>query len=135
PQDAVAYLRRAYCYYQMGELERAIADCTTAINIDGDYEGAYVHRAICSSTTGQFGSAIADWSEAMRLDPSNAQSIYGRGMCYRQSGENLLAIEDFNEAIRLAPRALYYQSRALAYRNLGRIDEALRDERTAIEFG
>ncbi len=61
------YSNRAYSYLNTGELDKAIADYSKAIELDSSYALAYYNRGIAYYNTGQSDLAIADFNKAIQL--------------------------------------------------------------------
>jgi Zn-dependent protease len=68
---AVVYLFRGLAYRAKGDLKRAIADLSQAIELSPTASN-YGARAGAERTAGSYRAAIADYSEALRLDPQYA---------------------------------------------------------------
>lgn len=106
-----------------GEYESAIEKLSKAIRLDPLYAPAYSTRGSAYLHTGQSQAAIQDYDEAIRLAPENPNlfdDYYNRASVYQTIGQYQQAIQDFTQAIRLNPvQAYLYESRALAYDELG----------------
>ena len=106
-----------------GEYESAIEKLSEAIRLNPLYAPAYSTRGSAYRHTGQSQAAIQDYDEAIRLAPENPNlfdDYYNRASVYQTIGQYQQAIQDFTQAIRLNPLQAYlYESRALAYDELG----------------
>jgi tetratricopeptide (TPR) repeat protein len=69
---ADAYNKREEIYHRKGKLDKAVADCSEAIEINPKYSTAYVNRGSAYSSKGQYTEAIADFNMAIRMNPSDA---------------------------------------------------------------
>ena len=67
PNNGDAYSNRGVGYLEMGEYDRAIADCTEAIRLDPRAADFYFNRAKAYIAKGEQAEAKADWAEAKRL--------------------------------------------------------------------
>jgi tetratricopeptide (TPR) repeat protein len=67
PNDATAYHNRAVAYGLAGNLERAIADYTKAIEIRPDNASAYENRGRAYASKGDYTRALADVMKASEL--------------------------------------------------------------------
>jgi tetratricopeptide (TPR) repeat protein len=66
-KDAAAHVQRGYIYLLQGDLDRAIADFTTAIKKAPDYADAYRYRSLAYEKQGQAASAAADDAKARAI--------------------------------------------------------------------
>jgi tetratricopeptide (TPR) repeat protein len=109
-----------------GELNRAIADCTRAVELNPKYSLAFVSRGVAYGMKGEHDRAIADLDEAVRLDARNAFIYRTRGECYRLNGELDRAIADCTRAVELDPKdSMAYAIRSSAYEMKGERDRAI----------
>jgi tetratricopeptide (TPR) repeat protein len=67
PNDATAYHNRAVAYGANGEIDRAIADYTKAIELTPDNAAAYDNRGRAYASKGDYTHAIADVTKASEL--------------------------------------------------------------------
>ena len=72
-----AYARRGFCYDSISEREKAVDDCTNAINIDSTKSDAYLTRGMALYRLGIFAppkkeQAIADLKKAADLGSNTA---------------------------------------------------------------
>lgn len=136
---AVAYNNRGNAYYGKGDFDRAIEDCTQAIQLRPDYPAAFNNRGNAHAARHEYEPAILDFNQAIRIKSSHVTSRDGptlnitaaldsRGIAYIHAGDDNLAILDFTEAIRIKPDdadAFYY--RGMAYKGGGDFDKAIDD--------
>ena len=119
----------------IGDLSGAIADFTTAIQLDEKYAKAYFNRGIAKRKSGNFKGAIADYGRAIKLNPQDADAYYGRGVAKGQSDAPKGAIPDFDKAIELNPQyATAYYNRGIAKRKSGNCKGAIADYDQALEI-
>lgn len=97
-KDADFYLKRGRLYADKGELERAAAEYTRAIQLRPDDQRAYRLRAEAHREKGDLDRALADLDKAIDLDMYCAPAFISRGLVYREMGE----IEDYEEDFRVA---------------------------------
>jgi len=132
---AVAYLQTAQTYSDDGDLERALADLTRALQLNPKLATAYNNRGVIHSQRGELARAIADFSAALRLDPQVAEVYHNRGLAYATQGAYPQAIEDFTRALALNPwDAVTYHFRGMAHGNQGDLDSAIADFTEAIRL-
>jgi tetratricopeptide (TPR) repeat protein len=98
-----AYLDRGKTYLQKDDYDRAIADFTTALQLDSDKAGTYNLRGVAYENKGDFDSAIADFDKAIRMDPRLRNAHYNRGLAFSGKGDEVRARADFNEEKQLYP--------------------------------
>ena len=68
---AIAYNNRGIAYQEKGEVDRAIADFTTAIKFNPNDARVYSNRGNAhSEKKGEVDRAIADFRKALEIDPS-----------------------------------------------------------------
>lgn len=66
----------------------------------------------------KYEDALVQLKSAVSANSKFAESYYQRGRCYLNLGKNEDAIKDLIKAIELDPKAIYYNTRGLAYENL-----------------
>jgi tetratricopeptide (TPR) repeat protein len=94
-------------------------------NRDAQYSLA---RALAK--TGQPGEALQHYREATRLDPADAEAHFRVGLMLVDLHRDAEAVTAFAEAIRLRPDfAAAVFNLALAYRTLGRLNDAREQQR------
>lgn len=72
--------------------------------------------------------AIADFTRAISVAPNFYQAFYNRGNVKIDDGDYVGAVKDFSEAIRIKnDYANAYRNRGIAYKALGKLDEAASD--------
>ena len=115
-----------------GEFDKAIEDCTEAIQIDPQNASAYNNRASAWNKKGEFDKAINDCTEAIRIDPEKAYAYKNRGNAWAKKGEFDKAIKDYNEAIRIDPKFAVAYDR-LAWLFATATDSQLRNGNEAVK--
>jgi tetratricopeptide (TPR) repeat protein len=80
---AVVYVARAQSNAGKGELKKAMADATHAIQSDHDLAIAYNTRGVAFGRMGDFNSAIKDFDAALRLDPRLTDAQRNRELAQR----------------------------------------------------
>lgn len=79
-ERAVLFSNRAAARLHLEENDRAIADCTRAIQLKPDYVRALVRRAELYERTDKLDEALEDYTAALQLDPAQAAA---RDACVR----------------------------------------------------
>lgn len=127
--SATIYYDRSRCYNEIGDTDRAVADITRAIEMNGgeDYY-AIVRRGDYYRKGGDYKNAIADYTAGMELNPTIAYSYYARGWCYELSGDDDKAMEDYNAGIDVDKSYPYiFLNRGKLYRKQGDTERANAD--------
>lgn len=120
----VTYVNRAFAYHELGETQKAIDDCTKAIEIKSDYALAYISRANNYLALDNADKAMNDCERAIIYAPNNEEAYYQRGLCFKAKGSYNKAIDDFNKAIELKPDySQAFFDRAASRQNLGQFNE------------
>jgi protein O-mannosyl-transferase len=132
----LAYYNRAQAFLENGDIGRAIADYSSAIDLNPRYRDAVFNRGAAHERMGDLARAAADYSAAIQLDPTDARGYNNLGVVQARSGALAEAIDSFSRAIERAPSltsAIF--NRGLAYAQSGQIGLASRDLRRACEQG
>lgn len=113
----------------------AIADYTSALQLDSTLAAAYNNRGVVLADKNDPSGAIADFTQALQLDKTNAAVFNNRGIARRIIGDIDGAIADYNEAIRLDDHeADYYYNRGIARALKPDSDGAIADYTAAIRI-
>ena len=80
---AYAYNNRASAYIKMEEWDKAIPDCTKAIELDKNYAYAYYNRAIAREMKRDVNGACEDWVIAGQLGLDAANTFHS-SVCNRK---------------------------------------------------
>jgi len=118
-----------------GDIDRAIAYFSKAIEIDPGYDEAYHQRGRAYYYKGQLDKALSDFNKALEIYRNYDLPYCGRGLVYYMKGQYDQAIVDCSKAIVINPRfAAAYNCRGLAYRAKGQYDKACPDLKQACEL-
>ena len=108
--------------------DKAIEDCSQAIQLNPGLADAFSNRASAYRAKGQYDRAIEDLNQAIRLDPNDADVFNNRGLAYNEKGQYDRAIEDYNQAIRLNPNFAYaFYNRGVSWERKNDLQRALAD--------
>jgi tetratricopeptide (TPR) repeat protein len=133
PSDAAAYFRRGEAYMSQGELDRAIADTSRVVQIDGWYAAAYFTRGMAYERKEQYDRAIADYGKTIEINPRHAGAHSARAVVYIRTGQPALALRDAERAVNLEPYEVdIVATRGRIYEALGRRDDAIADYRQVL---
>jgi tetratricopeptide (TPR) repeat protein len=131
-----AYASRAICHLQLDNLEAALRDATTSLNLMPRGH-AYSLRAMTHLFMGHHAEAVADAEAGVRADPDDWETRSWRGMVYMEVGRHAEAIDDFNWVLATGECNRYaselYLGRARARLVLGDPAGAIEDCALAID--
>ena len=129
PGFARAYLYRADTWRALGQIDRAIVECTKAIDLGLYAEmNAYLERGRLYAMKDRSDQAIADFSTYLKESPDDANARTTRGLEWIKKGQADKALADFAEVIRRNPEAYKaYYNRALAWGLKQEHDKAIAD--------
>ncbi|HMF20068.1 MAG TPA: tetratricopeptide repeat protein [Gemmataceae bacterium] len=101
--NASFLLGRAQVYRQCGAPDQAIADCTSALEMDPNLAEAYRLRAAAHGDMECLDLALADWTEAINQAPGDHDSYYQRGLISIKQKDFAQAIADFDRVVQQNP--------------------------------
>ncbi|MCW2274596.1 lipoprotein NlpI [Rhodoblastus acidophilus] len=97
-----AYANRCAARYKLKQLDRALADCSEAIDQDPDQANAYQLRAEIHRKRDNRAKALEDYDKAIALGAKSSAVFAGRGLLHLLDGDGAKALEDFNQEVALA---------------------------------
>jgi tetratricopeptide (TPR) repeat protein len=103
PKDAVAHYQRGIANAKAGRHAEAIADYTTAIELNPRYIEAYYERANEFVRSAEYAKAIADCTQALEHSPRLAEAYYLRGVAGALLPKAPEAQYDLHRAVELKP--------------------------------
>jgi len=149
----VIHYNRAEVYQYLGDVDRALADYSGAIEANPGHARAYGNRGNIYAQLGNYRQAISDYDNAIKADPDIAgdykraiedysraievnpeytNAYNNRGLANWKLGNSKQAMEDYGRAIELDPGYVKsYLNRSVAYHQLGLEREAIEDLKTA----
>ncbi len=136
-REAMTYLWQAETAFRpdIRDYDKAIADCSKAIELDPTLAEAYSYRGRAFNEKGDFGKGIADCSKAIELDPNDYDAYHNRGFSYYGKKDYDKAITDWSKVIELRPDfSIPYEYRGLAYNAKRDYDKAIADWSKAMEL-
>src|SRR5262249_52386876 len=130
------YNNRCFAYHNINDYERAIRDCSRAIELNPNYALALDNRGRAYREKGDYVRAIEDYDALIRLQPKSSTAWNNRCWSRALEGHHLeLALSDCNESLRLWPNNAHaLDSRALTYLKLRKFDDAITDYSAALEL-
>ena len=127
------YLLRGIAYRDQGNIDAAIKDFSTSIQMRPSYD-AFMRRGEMYFEKGAYNIAENDFSEAIEKNPS-LQAHKLRGLTYLVLGNLDMAIVDGTEIIKIAPNTSEsYNIRMEAYAQIGEPKLAREDARRALSL-
>ncbi|XVF36732.1 hypothetical protein REPUB_Repub19eG0083500 [Reevesia pubescens] len=93
PYNSVLLCNRAACRSKLGQFEKAIEDCTAALNVQPSYSKARLRRADCNAKLERWEAAIQDYEMLMRETPGDeevARTLFDAQVQFKkQHGEDV----------------------------------------------
>ncbi len=99
------YVMRGVQWAAKGDYDRAIADHSAALKLDGKARHANYYRGAAYSNKGEFDRAIADFDAAIQLKADDPVLYHARAIELTIKGHYPRAIADFNKALQLNAKA------------------------------
>jgi len=101
PPEAVPFLPDEVT----GQLEQAVADYTSAIQLDPQYAKAYNNRGNARATLGELEGALEDYDQALDLDDMLDLTYFNRGVIHYRLRNYEAAVLDLEMYLELVPDA------------------------------
>lgn len=101
------YFSRGRCFYEKGNLERALADYNEVIRRRPDLSGGFTFRGEVYLRRNDLDSALSDFTKAIKLDSNDILAYRRRAEVYNLKKDYDNAIKDCGDVIRIDPK---YQS-------------------------
>jgi tetratricopeptide (TPR) repeat protein len=135
-QRATPYFDSAAGHSANGDLDRAIADYSKAIEIAPDFESALVNRGVSYERRGDHAQAIADFTKAIKIGPKSVTmlGLINRGIAYQKKGDFDRAVADQTRVIKESKTPNAYYNRGNAFVGKGDYARAIADYTKAIEL-
>ncbi len=99
PDHKKSIYNRGRSYEEVGEVDKAIADFKTLLEIDPKYINAYLSLAKISYNNHDYNKVLIYTGDAIDLNENNAQAHFLAGRAEHQLGYFEQAIESYNNAI------------------------------------
>lgn len=127
---------RGACYKKLHQLDKAVADFTTAIQLDPEQYTLYSDRGDIFLELKEYEKCIHDYHKALQLDATEAYIYNNLGTAYHKLENFPLAIEYLSKAIKRDPNhyEIFYVNRGSAYAKLGKYSLAIEDYQTALRM-
>jgi len=108
----VALLNRGVAYKNSGNMEMAIIDYTSALEMAPDDALLYSNRANAYRELGKTAEALQDINRAIELNSDNPAAFYVRGLLFETVSDYESARRDFLRAQELDPSSADFRERA-----------------------
>lgn len=122
-----AYVQLGIGYLQKGETERAKSPLREALKIDPRSDAANIALAMVFQQEGETESADKHFRAALTSSPDNPRILNNYGAFLMEQGRHQEALEYFKKASKdtfYSERSRVFENQGLAYRKLGKTDEA-----------
>lgn len=127
-----AHTARGVTYGQLGQLDNAILDLTTALDNEKQDANIYIARARALFNKRNYDRAMLDLAEAIKLDPKNSVPVNLMGKNHFMLANYDIALQFFGEAIKLDPNHYNaFVNRATTYYRTNQLPEAMKDVNAA----
>ena len=121
--------------FMEGKHRESIDYFTRSIDAGGNTDIAYLSRGVAFLKLQQTDEAINDFSRVMELNDNNFRAHFYRGMAHMAKDSFGDAIKDFDITIKLQPdNGTAYFARGTAYAQIGNMEEAERNIKTAVTY-
>ena len=125
--EAKALARRGFCWIQLGNTDKALADLNAAITLAPTYARAYNARGIVYQKLGQFDQAVANHERAIRITPNDSFFRASLSATYISMGDYGRAAAEAKEALNRADPYLGQIAQSNIDLRLGKETAALAD--------
>jgi len=135
PEESTACVQRGVALRQKGEIDKALAEFSRAVQLDPLNALAFQGRGNAYSTRGDYDQAIADYTKALALEPKLPLTYVNRGLAFVKKKDIVRAITDYSKALELDPKQpLAYLNRGSAHARQGAYDKAISDFTEALRL-
>ncbi|MBR9988146.1 MAG: tetratricopeptide repeat protein [Gemmatimonadetes bacterium] len=88
PLSVIANAALGWVLYYAGDYERAIAQCTRALELNPDFALAHLWRALAHEELGQYDALLSDFDHAVKLSGGSAIHVALRGRALAGAGRH-----------------------------------------------
>ena len=133
PGNSNAYYYRGIYREEMGDLQGALEDYTSAIQSDPEHAEAYNNRGAIRKIQGDFAGAMVDFSNAIRLNPSSPEGYANRGVIRQAQNDLERAAQDLTKALEVSSSNWTYKPQVAKL--LAKVHERLRSNNGQPKIG
>lgn len=127
-----AHTARGVTFGQLGQLDNAITDLTTALDKEKGDANIFIARARALFNKRDYDQAMLDLAEAIKLDPKNSVPVNLMGKNHFMLANYDIALKFFGDAIELDPNHYNaFVNRATTYYRTNKLPEAMKDVNAA----
>ena len=134
-EPALAHRLRSVVYYKTSKKDKALRDCSKAIDLAPNEAETYFNRGLIYAEKGELNNAIIDFSKCLEIQADNPKALSFRGKIHWQKGNINEAMADFSKSIAIQaddPEVL--KLRGVGHARKGRLDEAMADFSRSIKL-
>ena len=136
PNFSQAYSRMAVIKGKLGNIQQAIEDLNTAIELDENNIQAYADRGYAFYLLKNYKNAIRDYNYTLEKDPNHADTYFNRGIYFNNINKFNKAITDFTNSLKLNPNnSMAHFNRGISYININKKEQGCADFQKAKELG
>ncbi|MBT2132728.1 tetratricopeptide repeat protein [Croceibacterium sp. LX-88] len=105
PQDGRTWNARCWARGAQGRnLDKALADCEAALNLDGNSSDTHDSRGLVHLKQKEWEAALEDYETSRTLDPGAASAYFGHAIALQRLDRDDEAEADFKRALALDPK-------------------------------
>ncbi|MCE5321996.1 zinc ribbon domain-containing protein [bacterium] len=97
------YNKRGLKYFENGELEQAVREFKTAVELEPENASYHCNLAVAYDENDDDEPAFAEYSKTLELDPNDLTALLSLGYMYNEHGEHSKAEGVWNKIIAIAP--------------------------------
>lgn len=101
--QSIIHNHRGMAYFSKSEYAKAVADFTSAINLDAMNFRAFNYRGISYRLLKDYASALNDFNASLAINAYQPESYYSRALIYYDLGDYPRAMDDCMQALNLKP--------------------------------
>jgi tetratricopeptide (TPR) repeat protein len=98
PRDAFALMMRGVVRFENEDLDRALTDLDSSLNLEPNSVPALIARAAARQWKNRLDEAITDATRAIELNPANCYALVERGVFHYDKKDYDKALEEFDAA-------------------------------------
>jgi tetratricopeptide (TPR) repeat protein len=132
PTFVDAFANRAALRLQTGDVAGADADVSAGLRLRPGSAQLQCLRGLVALESGDRATALVALDQSLALDPALAEALANRAVLRFEDGDTAGSIEDLTAALELTDDPAIRENRALAYREVGRLREAIADCERAV---
>lgn len=123
-----ALYERANAFSDLRQFKEAIADYTSALDLDPNDVGSLSNRGVARMALGQAIKALSDFNAALQLRPDYVTAYFNRAAAHMLLGDLNAALKDVDVAIQLNPSSPpFYYRRAMIQLKKGETAKTVQD--------